>query len=54
MFLTHYVQYIRPIIPTCCRRGGNGVSWKILFLLVEVKLLQWIIKNIGIMGSIYG
>ena len=43
-----------PHYPTCCRRDGNGVSWKILFLLVEVKPLQWIIKNIGIMGSIYG
>ena len=46
--------YIRPIIPTYCRRDGNGAGWKISFLLVEVKLHQWIIKNIGIMEAICG
>ena len=35
-------------------RWWNGASWKILFRLVEVKLRQWIIKNIGIMGIICG
>lgn len=46
--------YIRPIIPTCCRMGGNGVSWKILFLLAEVKLRQWTIRSIGTTESICG